>query len=86
MEQLNYFKMKNLFFALAFMLMGTFAFAENTNYDVDVLESMGICTVTITEQNSDGTTNTYTYQFETSTAQGCQNAGQAILQAHINKR
>ncbi len=78
--------MKNLFFALAFMLIGPFAFANTTNYNVDVLEVTGICTVIITEYNSDGTTNTYTYQFETSTAEDCQNAGQAILQAHINKR
>jgi len=28
MGQLNYFKMKNVFFALAFMLVGTFAFAN----------------------------------------------------------
>ncbi|EGV43139.1 hypothetical protein BZARG_1046 [Bizionia argentinensis JUB59] len=68
------------------MLVGTFAFAEPANYDVDLIERMGICTVTITENNSDGTINTYSYQFESSSAQDCNNAGQAILQAHINKR
>lgn len=83
--------MKNVFFALAFMLIGTFAFANNndcvmktTNFDVDTIEIMGVCTVTITEYNADGTTNSWTYQFETSTAQDCFNAGRAILAHHMN--
>ncbi len=78
--------MRKLFLTFVLLLTVTFAFAKNTNYDVEVLESIGICTVIITEQNSDGTTTTYIYQFETSTEQDCLNAGQAIVQAHLNKR
>lgn len=85
--------MKNLFFAFAFTLIGTFAFASNndsnigtTNYSMETIENMGICTVIITETNSDGTTNTWTYEFETSTAQDSLNAGLAIIAHHDNMR
>jgi len=76
--------MKNLFFALAFMLVGTFAFAntfDNVPFN-NIDEDFGICTVTIVEQNSDGTTSTYTYQYETSTAQDCYNSAQMVIAAH----
>lgn len=83
--------MKNVFFALAFMLIGTFAFAGNNNdviqttdFNIETIEIMGICTVTITEYNSDGTTNSWSYEFETSTAQDCFNAGRAIVAHHMN--
>jgi hypothetical protein len=51
----------------------------------NVEETVGICTVTITEYNSDGTTNTHTYQYETSTAQDCFNSAQAVIAAHNQK-
>jgi len=78
--------MRKLIFALAFMLMGTFAFANSSTKDLKVVEYFGTCTVRITEYNGDGTTNTYTYQFETSTEQDCANAALAIYQAHVNKQ
>jgi hypothetical protein len=59
--------MKNVFFALAFMLIGTFSFAnENSllNYNEEGLitkteilnydENLGDCTITVTAYNQDG--------------------------------
>ena len=41
--------MKNVFFALAFMLVGTFAFANSSNStNNEVTEVFGTCTYTIT--------------------------------------
>ena len=77
--------MKNVVFALAFMLIGTFAFANPSTNDLKVVETFGTCTVTITEYNNDGTTNTFTYQFRSSTYNDCANAALAIWQAYNNK-
>ena len=76
--------MRKLFFMLAFMLVTMFTFASNSNYMLVEAEDAGICTVTITQLNSDGTTNTWIYRFETSTEQDCQNAGQVIFQAFLD--
>ncbi len=70
------------------MLMGTFSFAANDvekKLIVDIEEDLGICTVTIYELNSNGTYDTHTYQYETSTAQDCFNSAKAVIAAHNQK-
>lgn len=74
--------MKNVFFALAFMLVGTFAFASESNLKFDSIEAMGIYTVTIIETDGNGNTTTTTYTYQTSTAEDCFNSAQAVIAAH----
>lgn len=74
--------MKNVFFALAFMLVGTFAFASESNLKFDSIEAMGICTVTIIETDGNGNTTTTAYTYQTSTAEDCFNSAQAFIAAH----
>jgi alanine racemase len=68
--------MKNLFFALAFMLMGTFAYANNSSNTVnEVTEVFGTCTYTITTTVTypNGTSYSYnsTYTTEASSLSDC---------------
>ncbi|TXK71949.1 hypothetical protein [Mesonia sp. HuA40] len=57
--------MKNVFFALAFMLVGTFAFANNANTfeSNEIKEVFGTCTYTITTTVT--YPNGYSYSYDT---------------------
>ena len=55
--------MKNVFFALAFMLVGTFAFANSSSNTInEVTEVFGTCTYTITTTVT--FTNGYSYSYD----------------------
>ena len=68
--------MKNVFFALAFMLVGTFAFANNSTTNFDKLLSQNVITVEYNDNEKTCTvsyTNSHGVTF-TSTAKTCTEA------------
>lgn len=76
--------MRKLLIVLVFMLGGNLAFSNNSQFEATTSEIAGICTVTITEYYSDGTTKSYNYTFETSTKKDCDTAGKVLLAHHQN--
>lgn len=53
--------MKNLFFALAFVLTGHLGIANTSNSALEAAEDFGTCTITITFINEEGQTESITY-------------------------